>query len=619
MTSDEFIGLLIKYDLMDPLFKDAINYIIKPFEENEDVIKLIAIYFSYLYDGSICMPLDSRLKTGWQEKCKGESLMLDDDSVDNNELDALSQDGSKAIDSIACLYASKLLSDDSLFKDYKGFLYAKKYFNAKEGIKNSINRLFSFKENHIININVLDFWPSAKEKQIEVISKGIGQNLIVTGGPGTGKTTSVFYLLLMLLKKYPDYEIYLTAPSGKAASRIKESINEAIAKVSFKGFDKELGALAKLKEYTIHRLLGFDFEKGSFIYNHKKQFNSHSIFIIDEASMIDACLFDSLLEAIPTGARVFILGDKYQLPSVECGAVLADLLDCPALDDKKVELVESNRFSSESEIGVLARKINQEEEIKDVLWKPAADFSLDNRNGNYPVYYYDIKDNYDDFKKIIEKWAVSFWQSQENLCQGVKFDVDSLDNVFKIIDDARILTCLNKGRYGVSSINNLVKNYSCSMNITNKNSYNVGMPVMITKNNSELDLYNGDTGIIVSLEGLDTLFLLIEKNNEKYKNDSLFAKDELLKLGKYMLYPLRMLDLSKMMLAYAITVHKAQGSGYKNIMVILPNKSGHPMLNKQILYTAITRTKGNSYILASESCLNEAVKRTIERYTRIFD
>ncbi len=619
MTSDEFIGLLIKYDLMYPLFKDAINYIINPFEENEDVIKLIAIYFSYLYDGSICMPLDSRLKTGWQEKCKGESLMLEDDSVDNNELDALSQDGSKAIDSIACLYASKLLADDSLFKAYKGFLYAKKYFNAKEGIKNSINRLFSFKENHTININVLDFWPSAKEKQIEVISKGIGQNLIVTGGPGTGKTTSVFYLLLMLLKKYPDYEIYLTAPSGKAASRIKESINEAIAKVSFKGFDKELGALAKLKEYTIHRLLGFDFEKGSFIYNHKKQFNSHSIFIIDEASMIDACLFDSLLEAIPTGARVFILGDKYQLPSVECGAVLADLLDCPALDDKKVELVESNRFSSESEIGALARKVNQEEEIKDVLWESAADFSLDNRNGNYPVYYYDIKDNYDDFKKIIEKWAVSFWQSQENLCQGVKFDVDSLDNVFKIIDDARILTCLNKGRYGVSSINNLVKNYSCSTNITNKNSYNVGMPVMITKNNSELDLYNGDTGIIVSLEGLDTLFLLIEKNNEKYKNDSLFAKDELLKLGKYMLYPLRMLDLSKMMLAYAITVHKAQGSGYKNIMVILPNKSGHPMLNKQILYTAITRTKGNSYILANESCLNEAIKRTIERYTRIFD
>lgn len=619
MTSDEFIGLLIKYDLMDPLFKDAINYIIKPFEENEDVIKLIAIYFSYLYDGSICMPLDSRLKTGWQEKCKGESLMLEDDSVDNNELDALSQDGSKAIDSIACLYASKLLSDDSLFKAYKGFLYAKKYFNAKEGIKNSINRLFSFKENHTININVLDFWPSAKEKQIEVISKGIGQNLIVTGGPGTGKTTSVFYLLLMLLNKHPDYEIYLTAPSGKAASRIKESINEAIAKVSFKGFDKELGALAKLKEYTIHRLLGFDFEKGSFIYNHKKQFSSHSIFIIDEASMIDACLFDSLLEAIPTGARVFILGDKYQLPSVECGAVLADLLDCPALDDKKVELVESNRFSSESEIGALARKVNQEEEIKDVLWESAADFSLDNRNGNYPVYYYDIKDNYDDFKKIIEKWAVSFWQSQENLCQGVKFDVDSLDNVFKIIDDARILTCLNKGRYGVSSINNLVKNYSCSINITNKNFYNVGMPVMITKNNCELDLYNGDTGIIVSLEGLDTLFLLIEKNNEKYKNDSLFAKDELLKLGKYMLYPLRMLDLSKMMLAYAITVHKAQGSGYKNIMVILPNKSGHPMLNKQILYTAITRTKGNSYILASESSLNEAIKRTIERYTRIFD
>ena len=142
---------------------------------------------------------------------------------------------------------------------------------------------------------------------------------------------------------------------------------------------------------------------------------------------------------------------------------------------------------------------------------------------------------------------------------------------------------------------------------------------MITENNKALDLDNGDTGIIITLEGSDIPYFLIAKASNLHPVDAKRVEDKILKVGKYLLYPLRMLDLKKTVLAYAITIHKSQGSGYDNILIVLPKKKGHPLLNRQIVYTAITRTKGPTYIISSIDRINEAIENITYRYTQIFD
>ena len=140
--------------------------------------------------------------------------------------------------------------------------------------------------------------------------------------------------------------------------------------------------------------------------------------------------------------------------------------------------------------------------------------------------------------------------------------------------------------------------------------------MMVNKNNKALELYNGDTGILVSFFDDNNLYFMIKKTTERIKNDG-YVKDEIFKIAGYIFYPFRMITKNEIDLAFAITVHKSQGSDYKNILVILPTAKGHPLLNRQILYTAITRTKGTTYIFSNLERMNEAKDRILIRDTNI--
>ena len=131
-----------------------------------------------------------------------------------------------------------------------------------------------------------------------------------------------------------------------------------------------------------------------------------------------------------------------------------------------------------------------------------------------------------------------------------------------------------------------------------------------------LDLSNGDSGILVTFKGDKTLYFMLKKDSELIKNEKKI-KDKIFKLGGYLFYPFRLIARSEIDNAYAITIHKSQGSDYKNILVILPTKKGHPLLNRQIVYTAITRTKGNTYILSNYDRLVEAKDTILIRDTNI--
>jgi len=478
--------------------------------------------------------------------------------------------------------------------------------------------------------------------------------------------------------------VYLAAASGKAASRMKESIINGLDNIKETSDSKPIIEKIKgdtkkndeedIEEFTIHRLLGNDFETGGFKYNKHNKFPNNSIFVIDEASMIDICLFNSLLEAIPDTARIFILGDKDQLPSVEVGAVFADLIEWDLLKNNKqvIKLDVSIRFTSNTSIYKLAQEVNEgkalnykdkdSDKVEPLTvnhFNNADNFKLEkvltkdkklmkkefekeekDRIDTCPVYYYlnDIKDKdgniikqKENIEKIIEKWSNEFYKTVQKDCSNIKLKDDTkvndedyklLSDIFNYTDDAKVLCCENEGIRGVKTINKLIKKAVIKKKIDNKEAISLsnqypGQVMMINKNNKSLNLYNGDTGILVTFEDDETIYFMTKKTTNIVSSDG-YIEDDIFKLGNFVFYPFRLITLSEIDLAYAITVHKSQGSDYNSILVILPTTPGHPLLNRQILYTAITRTKGNTYILSNPNSLNEAKGRLLKRDTNIF-
>ena len=240
---------------------------------------------------------------------------------------------------------------------------------------------------------------------------------------------------------------------------------------------------------------------------------------------------------------------------------------------------------------------------------------------NCPVYYYKNSSNNTsrEQKEIIEnmldKWNKYFYSNIQKESSNISINTD-FKKLFEYTENAKILCAENDSVRGVSQINNYIKNKVIDNTGVGLNNHYAGEVMMITKNNKLLDLYNGDTGLLVSFENDNTLYFMVQKasklvSKEEYKKDNIFM------LNGFVFYPFRLISLSEISLAFAITIHKSQGSDYNSILVVLPTSVGHPLLNRQILYTAITRTKGNTYILSNVSSLNEAKDRLIERDTNV--
>ena len=182
----------------------------------------------------------------------------------------------------------------------------------------------------------------------------------------------------------------------------------------------------------------------------------------------------------------------------------------------------------------------------------------------------------------------------------------------------KILSAENMGYCGARSINNFIKNMCIDKSVSTDVLYQYpGQIMMINTNNKVLDLYNGDNGIIVTLENSSIAYFMVKKSSLIQTEDG-YKENRIFKIGDYLFYPLRLISQDEIDLAYAITIHKSQGSDYNNILVVLPNRIGHPLLNRQIIYTAITRTKGNTYILANQELLQKGCDNRLIRDCNIF-
>ena len=689
---DEFIDALIEMRGLVPLDKHLLHLL---FEIKSDIPlhtqKFLTLCMSLLDDGNTRVPLNAEQFTDmWTRKWNGLVMLristaeedIDEKAfataddfasiIANGIQDILTSDFSSIMESRETDTAS---IEDSLSKPFilanrpdGTHLYFTKHFDAKcviekaakilfkDGSKPADEEIAQCTEKVASICKPFDDKPfTIKKRQAEAIIRGQRENLVITGGPGTGKTTVVLYILWNLLASHSemlDWNIYLAAPSGKAADRMRESLIDGLVRIrDEQKTDNEriFRKLNELESSTIHRLLRFSKSNGGFMYNSEEQFPKNSIFVIDEASMIDIEMFAALLEAIPEGARIFILGDPFQLPSVDSGAVLGEILKVQSGKDFSVKLNESNRFDDRSNIGKLAAEIKEVAESKDnnkfvphkfVSGDASGDLDETGNAATFKdkVFYRKLEtDNTPLTKKeedkriesFIAEWSRDFAKLPELAEQinpqrtGTEADDPNhsetarRNQIWQLSLTKRILCAERRGLRGIESINKKVCSKIKSLWRAKKKSqgetvqwddsgYFPGQLLIITRNQEMFKLYNGDTGIVV-FDG-NTPCLMLKKappqGSERTRDDFVF-------------YPLSVLPEDSITIAFAITIHKSQGSEYKHVTMFLPTKIGHPLLTNQIIYTGITRAKESVTIIASDDTFKAAVTTVSERDTGI--
>jgi exodeoxyribonuclease V alpha subunit len=391
--------------------------------------------------------------------------------------------------------------------------------------------------------------------------------LIISGGPGTGKTTKVTRILADLIEAgVQPSRILLAAPTGKAAMRMQESIRDTRQR-------ENITCPMPEQASTLHRLLGFIPNRVGFRHHANNPLPA-DVVIVDEASMIDISLMTHLFEAVPPEARLILLGDKDQLASVETGSIFRDLCSGDALANHMLLLQTSYRFVAEDGIGQLAQAIRDADEARllEVLASPDfADVTLDESQTGLDA-----------------EWLRSGWQDYVAAVRA-----GELEAIFRTFNALRILTPLRQGRQGVESLNGWVDGLMQRLLPAHDGAqkpWYVGRPVMVTQNDYRQNLFNGDIGIALP--------------NGDGELRVWFPSGE---AGQYRaVAPIR---LPAHETAWAMTIHKSQGSEFTRVLLILPEVEDLPLLGRELLYTAVTRAKTGIHILASRAVLGRALRQ----------
>ncbi|WP_294034113.1 exodeoxyribonuclease V subunit alpha [uncultured Moraxella sp.] len=413
---------------------------------------------------------------------------------------------------------------------------------------------------------------------------------LITGGPGTGKTYTVAQIVLALMRDLQGEmpSLALAAPTGKAAQRMSESLQNSLHKSLP---DKHNLSLPEPK--TIHRLLGMG-NRGKPRYDANNPL-PYQMIIIDEASMLGTELACQLLAAIATGTRVILLGDANQLAAVDAGAVLADLCRMPSLSPYRVNLVVSQRFDDKSAVGQLAKLVQSADDDTDFAEFDAL-VQRFNQLHFYPLQAQQITACYDG---LVADFMPYFELTKQYQYRFATMDTDAqaqaVSDIFETLNNYRILCASHMGACGDDAINtHLSKTHRKHLHTPPSNSpWYHGRVVMVTQNRYDLGLFNGDIG--VCLWGADGLTVY-------------FEGDSVRKLSA------EVLDEHTITTAYAITVHKSQGSEWEKIAIVFDETNAR-LLSKELIYTAITRAKSQVVIYSTKPAITLAMTTPTVRQT----
>jgi len=438
---------------------------------------------------------------------------------------------------------------------------------------------------------------------------------VITGGPGTGKTSTVVRILALLLEQAAGKKlsIGLAAPTGKAAARLKEALKGS--KLSLECTPEVLAQIPE-EAFTLHRLLGP--LGGSLEFRHHRNNPlPYDVIVVDEASMIDLPLMAKLARAIPSQSKLILLGDKDQLASVEPGAVFGDIcagtqpsdasgdlddftagparLHMSSVKEPKglqadsvIVLRRSYRFDEASGIGRLSRLIHSgvPEAVEELLKAERSDEVVWKRFRSPS-----------DFQSNLEGWVIDAY--------GKYLRTNDATEAFPLFETCRILCALRKGPYGVLAVNQLVESILIRAGlIRRRGRWYRGQPVVISRNDYALRLFNGDVGLILEhQEGK-------EENQTSLR--AFFPGEE----GAFRaILPMKLPEHETV---YAMTVHKAQGSEFDRVLLLLPDRWSE-VLTRELIYTAITRARRQVEIWGSLEILGQSILRKIERKSGLQD
>jgi len=439
---------------------------------------------------------------------------------------------------------------------------------------------------------------------------------VISGSPGTGKTTVVAKVLALLVEqsKGKELRIALAAPTGKAAFRLQESIRKNRERLASPDAVK---AAIPDNATTIHRLLGSLRNSPYFRFN-KRNPLPFNLVVIDEASMVDMPLMSKLVQAMPTEARLILLGDRDQLSSVEAGAVLGDICgigepkpyssdfastlkaftghdltgsddgSMPGIQDCIVGLKKNYRFEKDTGISRACNEVNagNSQGAMSILRSDAyGDISWSDMRGPDAMV--------SAVRDVVNKRF-------KNYLKAIDLHNYS-EHTLDFFEDFRILCAVRQGPFGVVALNRIVERVLKEANlIKTEGQWYSGRPIMITRNDYNLRLFNGDVGVILPDYGQD---------NELRA----FFRDA---GGNIRKFPPVMLPEHETV--FAMTVHKSQGSEFERILFILPDYDS-PVLTRELIYTGITRAKKNVDIWGSEGIFRAAVSRRIMRTSGLYD
>ncbi|MGS0680055.1 exodeoxyribonuclease V subunit alpha [Shewanella sp. 125m-7] len=540
----------------------------------------------------------------------------------------------------------------------KGNLYLQRYYHYEKEVADSLKQLsLSPSPNELndsLDINSLDInqarellaklFPVTEQQydwQKIATATAMTQKLaVITGGPGTGKTTTVTKLLYLLCAGQ-ELTIRLVAPTGKAAARLSESIKASkqrlandLSQAGVIDLDKNIAKIPE-EAATLHRLLGVIPNSHQFRH-HKDNLLRLDLLVIDEASMVDLPMMHKVLSALPEHARLILLGDQDQLASVEAGAVLADICQGlkqvskvnkqnrwqmrysqeqadrlslltntplsefispnPKIGDSLCMLMHSHRFQGDAGIGQLALAVNQSNTARVAeVWQTGYQELLWIEHGLVNSNHTGAQSN-SGLESLLAQ-AVEQYGAYIGAMHQTPNDAQAIIDCF---NQYRILCAMRAGEYGVDGINQGVTAALAAKGLIRpEQEFYAARPIIIQSNDYNLGLFNGDIGLI-----------LPDTNSESHRLMAHFvqADGSLLKV-----LPAR---LPSHETCYAMTVHKSQGSEFSHVSLVLPirpSNAQQQLLSKELIYTAITRAKHHFTCLGSQRVFEHATTCLTQR------
>lgn len=462
---------------------------------------------------------------------------------------------------------------------------------------------------------------------------------VITGGPGTGKTTTVLKLLLLLLQQASQgLHIVLAAPTGKAAARLTESLAQSRPKLAA-ALPQLVNLLPQLPQraQTVHRLLAPKPDGSGFRY-HGGQPLPADVVIVDEASMLDVSLFAALVRALPPQCRLILLGDKDQLASVEAGAVLAEIcrhaeaggysadsaqwlfaltgqalppaylsVQPDPLDQQVVMLRHSHRFGADSGIGQLARAVNNgDAQTLQWLQQLAGNAELQH---DVAVQLLSTQHSSTSVCASLRQWLNPYLDLLQMPVSAVEADQQAL-LLHQQLTQVQLLCAVRQGPAGVETINQALEQYLAQQHlIQRQGGWYHGRPVIVLQNDYSTGLMNGDIGICLAVPAAADTGRVGQAGQTELRVAFLQPDEQQGHKVRWFL-PGRLPPLES---AFALTVHKSQGSEFQHAILLLP-PTDSPVLTRELIYTAITRAKSRfSLYLSDWQVLDAAIARRIVR------